>query len=350
MTARAVPGGDEKEIRVPIEFPREYLDSTGVELSSLSVDEATAQGTLLHVTQPVTKDWPANDVMPFNPDLYGAFPRVEAPSPGEPIVILPGFGNETGDYEAPFGVVDAAIATALRRRGFSVHVLQVERKDWFQVAKGLLSLAFWQKKATVDPGYRWYLDRADAAVREAVAASDGRPVTILGHSAGGWLARAYLADPKYRDDGAEGPNPNVRALVTLGSPHRNTFRDMVGTDRTGGLLGSVDAESPGARFAGEGVRYVCVAGRAVRGRQAAEKGQVQLYAHNSYLEVCGEGEGVEGDAVVPTRCSFLPGATNVLLDGVFHSMSRVGTFEEGTSNRWYGSEDVIDSWLGRAFE
>ena len=42
----------------------------------------------------------------------------------------------------------------------------------------------------------------------------------MGHSAGGWLARAYLADEKY-GAGVESnaPNPAVRTLVTLGAPH-----------------------------------------------------------------------------------------------------------------------------------
>ena len=37
---------------------------------------------------------------------------------------------------------------------------------------------------------------------------------------------------------------------------------------------------------------------------------------------------MEGDCVVPLRSAFLAGARQVLLDGVFHSMSRIGTFEE----------------------
>lgn len=45
------------------------------------------------------------------------------------------------------------------------------------------------------------------------------------------------------------------------------------------------------------------------------------------LQVCGEGEGVIGDAVVPLRSMFLDGADNVELAGVFHSMSRVGTYD-----------------------
>ena len=37
-----------------------------------------------------------------------------------------------------------------------------------------------------------YLDRVAAAVKAAKQATDGGPITLLAHSAGGWLARVYL--------------------------------------------------------------------------------------------------------------------------------------------------------------
>jgi hypothetical protein len=63
--------------------------------------------------------------------------------------------------------------------------------------------------------------------------------------------------------------------------------------------------------------------------------------------VVGEGDGVHGDCVVPLRCALLPGAgaTNLVLDGVFHSMSRIGTFDERGQPLWYGSDEVVDHWL-----
>lgn len=42
------------------------------------------------------------------------------------------------------------------------------------------------------------------------------------------------------------------------------------------------------------------------------------------------------------------GANNITLDGVFHSMSRVGTYSEAAEVVWYGSEAVIDHWLSAA--
>ena len=69
------------------------------------------------------------------------------------------------------------------------------------------------------------------------------------------------------------------------------------------------------------------------------------YAHGSYQQVCGAGHEVVGDAVVPLDSALLPGAQHVVLDGVFHSMSRVRTFNEPAEFPWYGSEEVVDTWL-----
>lgn len=40
---------------------------------------------------------------------------------------------------------------------------------------------------------------------------------------------------------------------------------------------------------------------------------------------------------------LLQGADNVLLDGVFHSMGKIGA-REVSSRPWYGSEEVVDAW------
>ena len=57
------------------------------------------------------------------------------------------------------------------------------------------------------------------------------------------------------------------------------------------------------------------------------------------------GERAIGDAVVPAECAELPGARLIALEGVFHSISKVGTWEdEDTSQQWYGSDAVVDEW------
>ena len=59
----------------------------------------------------------------------GAAPvAVRAPPGHGPLLVLPGFGNESNDYAAPFGMEDASLLAALRRRGFAAEVLAVEQK------------------------------------------------------------------------------------------------------------------------------------------------------------------------------------------------------------------------------
>lgn len=52
------------------------------------------------------------------------------------------------------------------------------------------------------------------------------------------------------------------------------------------------------------------------------------FSRGTQVQVCGEGEGVRGDAVVPVTCALLEGADTIEVPGIFHSMSRVGTFQE----------------------
>lgn len=55
-----------------------------------------------------------------------------------------------------------------------------------------------------------------------------------------------------------------------------------------------------------------------------------------------------GDAVVPCEMAVLEGAEVIKLEGVLHSMSKVGTWEDRSGLVWYGHEDVVDNWLGHA--
>lgn len=81
-----------------------------------------------------------------------------APANALPIVILPGFGNVRDDYLAPYGPGSEgeALATHLRERGWRVDVADVmDRRQWINVARGLLTLKFWSGRLTTDPGYTW---------------------------------------------------------------------------------------------------------------------------------------------------------------------------------------------------
>ena len=62
---------------------------------------------------------------------------------------------------------------------------------------------------------RWdlcrYLKKVEASVAEVKErVADGSPITLLAHSAGGWLARVYLLGYGTAD---------IDRLITVGSPH-----------------------------------------------------------------------------------------------------------------------------------
>ncbi len=40
-------------------------------------------------------------------------------------------------------------------RGWKAYVPQIERKDFFKVARAILTLRFWKSQLTTDPGYTW---------------------------------------------------------------------------------------------------------------------------------------------------------------------------------------------------
>jgi len=161
-----------------------------------------------------------------------------------------------------------------------------------------------------------------------------RKASIVGHSAGGWISRIMLGDLPYGEYSFDAAR-YVDRLITLGTPH--TSVDGI----TKKNLDFVNVNYPGAFE--EGVNYVCVAGRAVRG---STKGVLRDFAYQSYELCCGSGE-VWGDGVTPEECALaLEDALvqKVVLEDVFHSPTA-----EKTGKLWYGSEDVLDTWAEYLF-
>jgi pimeloyl-ACP methyl ester carboxylesterase len=284
---------------------------------------------------------------------------------GSPVIIIPGFGNANIDYVAPLGQPEeTGFRAALQRRGFTdVRILPVERIEWARVIFGLILAIVWRPLATPSgPAYNWFVQRLRNAVDEAHAQSGGERVLLVGHSAGGWLARAMLADGTWQtaDGKSEGcAADKVSGLVTLGTPH---FAPPEGfPDMTLGVLKFVNDEYPGAFLAAAGIAYVTVGGDAIVGSKSPAaaaaappsskvdsayakrgEGSAARVAFNSYEMVCGRGD-VTGDGVVPLSYTQLEGATQLELKGVLHSINEAGTTVP--TERWYGSENVVDRWL-----
>lgn len=300
--------------------------------------------------------------------------------PPRAVVIFPGLGNDASDY--------APLAELLRRSGAAhVSVAPVERWNWGLNVLALKDPRWWRGELPPRPAVDWFLRRADAAVQEAASAvaSDGGRVTILAHSAGGWIGRVYLRDYRRRIGGAAGGGgaeggvdeasaaaaAAIDRFVSLGSPHRAPPLGVEGVvDQTRGILTWVEQNCPGAHLHDEGVRYVTVGGRLVRGRalddkanEGGDKGEGQgqgqgekgeagngkllaraaaLFAGVGYQQVCGRADA-HGDFIVPVDAAHLgdPRAAEVDIEGVFHSPLGEGL---RVLPPWYGHESVFGAW------
>ena len=277
---------------------------------------------------------------------------------------------------------------ALARRGFNpnlIRVLPLERYEWIRVAGGLFDIPNFYT-GTCRPeglGYGWYVKRLRRTIEEAyLNAGSGEKVIVIGHSAGGWLARAALGDGSWditsNDDSYSTDTiraaDRVRALVTIGAIHKPPAGNAVSTCVTRGALSYLDQTYPGAYHSKEGVAYVSVGGNAIIGKKQSRQqrsievddyatmrgtqqvndvyavrgeGSASSVAHTSYSAVSGSGE-MAGDGVVPLEWALLEGSRTIVLDGVLHSINEAGTTLP--TDKWYGAEEVVDRWLFEALE
>ncbi len=228
----------------------------------------------------------------------------------QPIVILGGFLSP--------GTVYAGMRQALAAHsGQPVSVVDTQVYDWLPS----VSLA----------GWALLLMKLDRTVRRAAQDSATGKVTLVGHSAGGVLARIFLSPEPFlgrRYAGLE----RVVHLITLGSPHHN----QGGLRRGGRMSRWADRHYPGAAFSPP-VTYTSVAGKLSRGDpNGLPRAQ---WAGRVYREICGDGEAW-GDGLVPVPSALLSGSGQIVLDGVSH-YSIFGA-------RWYGSPEVLPLWWDSA--
>jgi triacylglycerol esterase/lipase EstA (alpha/beta hydrolase family) len=114
-----------------------------------------------------------------------------------------GLGNNTADYNE--------LVASLEARGLKAIVAQVSRLDWLRNAAGLLDANYWKGSLQPRPVLDWYLERTKNAIATAKAmGQDSQKVSVIGHSAGGWLARVFMTN--YGTD-------DIDLLLTLGTPH-----------------------------------------------------------------------------------------------------------------------------------
>ncbi|XP_038699201.1 uncharacterized protein LOC119996583 isoform X2 [Tripterygium wilfordii] len=185
----------------------------------------------------------------FPPTHFSPQVSFSSSSPNSrPAVILPGLGNNSGDYKK--------LQETLKDYGVSTVVAKVSRYDWLRNAAGLVDPNYWKGTLEPRPVLDWYLKKIHDAVEEAKEQAQGGSLALIGHSAGGWLARVYL----------EGFGlSNISLLLTLGTPHLPPPKGLPGViDQTRGLLYYVEENCPKPVNSPQ-LKYVCIAGRYIQG-------------------------------------------------------------------------------------
>ncbi|KMZ58541.1 alpha/beta-Hydrolases superfamily protein [Zostera marina] len=248
-----------------------------------------------------------------------------------PVIILPGLGNNSKDYHG--------LVMTLQSYNIPSVVVKVSRIDWLRNAYGLADPNYWKGTLKPRPILDWYLKRVEDAIIESKQLQQGdQKLSLIGHSAGGWLARVFMEEFNSSD---------VSLLLTLGSPHLPSPKDTSGVlDQTRGLLDYVEKYCKPAVYSLD-LKYICIAGRYIQGSRfdvkSTETGESTLrtwFIGQGYKQVCGRAD-VWGDGVVPEVSAHLKGALNITYDGIYHSP--VGS--DDTGRPWYGSPLVVDKWV-----
>ena len=223
-----------------------------------------------------------------------------------PTVILPGYLASAQPYQE--------METALSEHGFPAVTVPLRRRDWLTTVGG---------RSVIN-----IIQALDATAQRAMIDHNSNAINLIGHSAGGWIARIYLGESPYDVHASDRqrtlPRParsHVKTLLTLGTPHRSQER---WTQRN---LDFVNERYPGAFY--HDVNYTCIAGKSILGKRS------DWFTFNSYRLTVGEGE-VWGDGVVPVEAAHLAGANNVTFQDVVHSPRK--------SAQWYGSLPVVAQW------
>jgi hypothetical protein len=165
-------------------------------------------------------------------------------------------------------------------------------------------------------------------------------IALIGHSAGGWIARIYLSQRSYGGRIYDGSR-YVHSLVTLGTPHK---------------------EAPGPAF--EGIRWcnreivpnvqsLAVGGTGFRANDwgALTKSS---YAFCSYDGT--DGSEYDGDGVTPIESALgMAGADTIAVPNCTHfCWSDVAgsqlvapelTQDHAHGRHWYGDPDILDQWI-----
>lgn len=147
---------------------------------------------------------------------------------------------------------------------------------------------------------------------------------LVGHSAGGMIARLYLHEGPVWGR-VYGGVEHVHSVITLGSPHCSDRKGDIGwmlADQANRLV-------PGTPYSAR-IRYRAVMGKYLCGNENGNHRERRSF--RTYQFFTGQGD-VWGDGIVPIQSARLDGAESLLLEGVAHSRK--------LSGNWYGGPRAL---------
>jgi len=282
-------------------------------------------------------------------------------------VIVPGFLRGFESYDEMRENVEIAV----RERFYG----GVDGDDdcEIEVCVAKVEKAFWIPVTFRGESLRKILDAIeDAVVCSAGGDEDDEKIILIGHSAGGWIARLFLGGKSIKYDGKlyDGYRraKNVVALVTLGTPHNSAEAYPFGRvkeKRTRCDDNNDDDETslqetrrlyPNCFLKADGMKYVTVQGTGFRGRPfkftdfipsssttTDWKTLLGEIKHGiSYKTDCLDPSS-DGDSVTCESSGHgLAEAVQVSIEGVKH--------EKDDIYPWYGSLDVVRTWMRAVLE
>jgi len=245
------------------------------------------------------------------------------------VIICPQqFGGKPGDY--------TVLTAQLRERGHPVYLVRLSALDWLSITKSAFSEAYLKGELEPSVALPFYMNGINDTVERMGADKD---FTILSHSIGGWVSRAWLGEVADED-----VRQRCKRYVSLGTPHLAPPEDSIVSkvDQTRGLLKYVNDRWPGAYF--DDIKYTCIASNGVTGEVKLDLDSILGFA--SYFALIGEG-GVEGDGITPVKAALLDGAESIVLDDVYHADVLPNPIGGKNTKliecRWYA--DKIDEWV-----
>jgi hypothetical protein len=234
------------------------------------------------------------------------------------ILVCPAQFCVPDDYKVLFDNISALASTDPDlAKIVTCRVAPLPRTEWIKVARSLPTRAFLEARLPVSSTLKWYFDAIEEGLAD-IFATEGTDVNIciVGHSIGGWVARAYLGGLSRSSTAVSRlAAERCTSLITLGTPHSSPEDALV--DQTRGLLREI-AESSTCRsqaLADRGIDITCVCSSSVGGSFFTTNVE-ELVAASSYLPLLGRIDpSVKGDGIVPLDLAFMESpARRVVLD------------------------------------